>query len=37
MAMLSQFAYISLMYYQGTLDLPFYILKYLIYSNGYNI
>lgn len=37
MAMLCQFTYLSLLYYEGTLQLPYYALKSLVYSNGFNI
>lgn len=37
MAMLCQFAYLSLFYYQGTLELPLFALKGLLYSTGYNL
>lgn len=36
MVMLCQFVYISLFYFKGTLELPFFALKSLIYSTGYN-
>ena len=37
MAMLCQFTYLSLFFYQGTLELPFFALKGLLYSTGYNL
>ena len=37
MAMLCQFTYLSLFFYQGTLELPFLALKGLLYSTGYNL
>ncbi len=35
--MLCQFVYISLFYFEGTLELPLFALKSLLYSTGYNI
>ena len=37
MAMLCQFTYISLFFFQDTLELPFFALKGLVYSTGYNL
>ena len=37
MAMLCQFTYLSLFFFQGTLELPFFALKGLQYSTGYNL
>jgi hypothetical protein len=37
MAMLCQFAYISLFFFEGPLQLPFFALKGLSYSTGYNL
>ena len=37
MAMLCQFAYLSLFFFQGTLELPLFALKGLLYSTGYNL
>jgi len=37
MAMLTQFTYISLFYFDGTLELPLFALKSLVYSTGYNL
>jgi hypothetical protein len=37
MAMLCQFVYLSLFYFEGTIELPFFALKSLVYSTGYNI
>jgi hypothetical protein len=37
MAMLCQFAYISLFFFEGSLQLPFFALKGLGYSTGYNL
>ena len=37
MVMLCQFTYISLFFFQGTLELPFFALKGLAYSTGYNL
>ena len=37
MAMLCQFTYLSLFFCQGTLPLPFFALKGLQYSTGYNL
>lgn len=37
MAMLCQFAYISLFYYEGILELPLFALKSLVFSTGYNL
>lgn len=37
MAMLCQFTYLSLFFFRGTLELPFFALKGLLYSTGYNL
>lgn len=37
MAMLCQFTYLSLFFFRNSLDLPFFALKGLIYSAGYNL
>ena len=37
MAMLCQFVYLSLFSFQGTLELPLFALKGLLYSTGYNL
>lgn len=37
MAILCQLTYLSLFFFQGTLELPFFALKGLVYSTGYNL
>jgi hypothetical protein len=37
MAMLCQFAYTSLFYYEGTMQLPYYAMRSLCFATGYNI
>ncbi len=37
MAMLCQFTYLSLFFFQGTLELPFFALKGLSFATGYNL
>jgi hypothetical protein len=37
MAMLCQFTYLSLFFFQGTLELPFFALKGLSFAAGYNM
>jgi hypothetical protein len=36
-ALLCQFTYLSLFFFKDTLELPFFALKGLIYSTGYNL